>query len=61
MVAVRHMADAELPGWRRRTTTRRVMLGAVGTALLLVPVVNLVAPVLATAMAAHVFHLGRRA
>ncbi|MBO9714504.1 EI24 domain-containing protein [Sphingomonas sp.] len=61
MVAVRHMPEADLPQWRRRTRLRRLGVGAVGTALLLVPVVNLIAPILGAAMAAHAFHQGRRA
>lgn len=59
MVAARHMPLGELPRWRRRTMLGRFAIGAVGTAMLLVPVLNLLAPVLATAMAAHAFHRGR--
>jgi CysZ protein len=60
MVAVRHMAESELPAWRKRTRYRRWTLGAIGTGLLLIPVVNLIAPILGAAMAAHAFHLGGR-
>jgi CysZ protein len=60
MVAVRHMPAADLPGWRRRTHFHRLALGAVGTGLLLAPIVNLLAPVLSAAMAAHLFHRGSR-
>ncbi|MES2442965.1 MAG: EI24 domain-containing protein [Pseudomonadota bacterium] len=60
MVAARHMPARELAGWRRRTSFRRLRLGAVGTALFLIPGLNLLAPVLGAAMAAHAFHLGRR-
>ena len=59
MVAVRHMSERELPAWRRRTVFPRLMLGGVATALLFIPVVNLVAPVLGAAMAANAFHLRR--
>lgn len=59
MVAVRHMPEAELRAWRRRTRFSRLAIGAVGTGLLLVPVVNLLAPVLGAAMAAHAFHRGK--
>ena len=56
MVAARHMAPAELPTFRAATRASRVLLGAAGTALLLVPFVNLFAPVLGAAMATHRFH-----
>lgn len=61
MVAVRHMRYAQLAEWRRGTRLRRLALGAIGTGLFLVPLVNLVAPVLGAAMATHAFHRGRRA
>ncbi len=61
MVAARHMTPAELPAWRRASGGRRFVLGAAGTALLLVPLVNLIAPVLGAAMATHLFHRGRHA
>lgn len=61
MVAARHMPAADLPAWRKRTGARRFTLGAAGTGLLLVPVLNLVAPVLGAAMATHRFHRGRAA
>jgi len=60
MVAARHLDRAELRKWRGRTNARRVVLGAASEALLLVPVVNLVAPVLSAAMATHLYHRGRR-
>jgi CysZ protein len=59
MVAARHMPYAQLAGWRRETRLRRFALGAIGTGLFLVPLVNLVAPVLGAAMATHAFHRGR--
>lgn len=60
MVAARHMPDRQLPAWRSGTRFRRFALGAFGTGLFFVPVVNLVAPVIGAAMAAHAFHLRRR-
>jgi CysZ protein len=60
MVAARHMGARELPGWRGRTRFRRFGLGAIGTGLFLVPVLNLVAPVVGAAMATHAYHRGRR-
>lgn len=56
MVAARHRPAAALPAFRQATRGPRLLLGAIGTALLLVPFVNLVAPVLGAAMATHVFH-----
>jgi len=61
MVAARHMPYAQLAEWRRGTRLRRFALGAIGTGLFLVPLVNLVAPVLGAALATHAFHRGRRA
>ena len=56
MVAARHMPPAAMTDFRKATTGRRWLLGAAGTALLLVPFVNLLAPVLGAAMATHLFH-----
>lgn len=61
MVAARHMDYRTLPNWHRRTGLNRFILGAFGTGLFLVPVLNLIAPVIGAAMATHVFHRGRRA
>jgi uncharacterized protein involved in cysteine biosynthesis len=60
MVAARHMRARDLPKWRSKTSFRRLRLGAVGTALFLIPGISLLAPVLGAAMATHAFHLGRR-
>lgn len=59
MVAARHMPHRELPLWRQHTWLRRFLLGSFGTGLFLVPLVNLVAPVLGAAMATHAFHRRR--
>lgn len=56
MVAVRHMRGPALAEFRAATRGRRWLLGAAGTGLLLVPFVNLLAPVLGAAMATHLFH-----
>ena len=59
MVALRHRGeagDAPLPGFATRT-----LLGAVVVALLLVPFVNLLAPVLGAAAATHLVHRRRAA
>jgi uncharacterized protein involved in cysteine biosynthesis len=57
MVALRHRdaaGKAPLPGLPTRTA-----LGAVVVALLLVPLVNLIAPVIGAAMATHLIHRSR--
>ena len=56
MVAARHRTAPELPAFRRATRLPRLLLGVSGTALFLVPVLNLLAPVLGAAMATHLFH-----
>lgn len=61
MVAARHIPYGALGEWRRGTRWNRFALGAVGTGLFLVPVLNLAAPVLGAAMATHAFHRGRGA
>ncbi|WP_448502443.1 EI24 domain-containing protein [Sphingomonas sp.] len=56
MVAARHLPPAAMRGWRATTGGGRYLLGLAGTGLLLLPLVNLVAPVLAAAMATHWYH-----
>lgn len=55
MVAARHPASTEHPG----TRLNRFVLGLVANLLLLVPLVNLLAPIIAAAMATHIFHQRR--
>lgn len=59
MVAARHMTGGEMKAWTRDTRWTRWDLGVVVAAMMSVPVVNLIAPVLGAAMATHWFH-GRR-
>lgn len=61
VVAARHLPARQLSAWRKETTARRFGLGLIGTGLFVVPVLNLAAPVLGAAMAAHLFHRGQRA
>ena len=61
MVAARHMAPATLRAWHATTRPGRMLLGLVATALFVVPLVNILAPVLGAAMATHWFHRGRAA
>jgi len=60
MVAVRHLPAAELPRWRRDTGVPRFVLGLGIAAMLLVPILGLLAPVLGAAMATHLFHRSPR-
>lgn len=59
MVAARHLDATALRAWRGETRGRRFLLGLADTALFVVPVANLLAPVLGAAMATHIFHRGR--
>ncbi|UZK70849.1 EI24 domain-containing protein [Sphingomonas sp. S1-29] len=61
MVAARHMPKAAMRDWRATTGVRRFVLGLVGTGLLVVPVANILAPVVAAAMATHWYHQRKRA
>lgn len=56
MVAVRHVRGADLTAWLRENRFDRAMLGGVVTLLFMVPVVNIIVPLLGAAMATHVFH-----
>lgn len=60
MVAVRHIPQAEMKAWRASTRWSRWELGVIVSGLLTVPVINLFAPIIGAAMAAHLFH-GRKA
>lgn len=55
MVAVRHPSLAAQP----QSRTSRLILGFIANLLLLIPLVNLVAPIIAAAMATHLFHQNR--
>ena len=59
MVAVRHMEPAAVRSWLEATRTPRLILGLVVTGLFVVPLLNLLAPVIGAAMATHLFH-GKR-
>jgi uncharacterized protein involved in cysteine biosynthesis len=61
MVAARHIPHTGMKSWRGATSFQRFALGLAGTALFLVPILNLFAPVLGAAMATHLFHGRRRA
>ncbi|WP_242138558.1 MULTISPECIES: EI24 domain-containing protein [unclassified Sphingomonas] len=59
MVAARHVPSAMMRDWRKTGAVDRFALGVAGTALFMVPVLNLFAPILGAAMATHLFHEGR--
>jgi len=59
MVAARHMPREAMRGWRATTRGPRFVLGLAVAGLFVVPIVNLLAPVLGAAMATHLFH-GRK-
>jgi uncharacterized protein involved in cysteine biosynthesis len=56
MVAARHLDGRATRDWLRGTRIDRAVMGAIVTGLFLVPVANLLAPVLGAAMATHLFH-----
>ena len=56
MVAARHLSPAAMRGWRAATGPRRFALGLAATGLFVVPVVNILAPLIGAAMATHLFH-----
>lgn len=60
MVAARHMDDAAMRAWRRTNGAQRFLLGLAATGLFVVPLLNILAPVLGAAMATHLFHRGRQ-
>ncbi len=60
MVASRHMDGATMRGWRKATRGRRFALGLVATGLFVVPVLNLLAPIVGAAMATHLFHASNK-
>ncbi len=60
LVSIRHMTPSEASVLRRRAGLTVFVTGVVIAFLLTVPVVNLVAPVFATAMMVHVFKQAQR-
>lgn len=56
MVAARHLRRAGMRDWRRANRGRLFALGLVEAGLFVVPVANILAPVIGAAMATHLFH-----
>lgn len=59
MVAARHLAKADMPAWLAATRFDRAAVGLAATLLFMIPLANLLAPILGAAMATHRFHGGR--
>ena len=59
MVAARHLPSEAMRGWRETTRLSRFVLGLAVAGLFVVPLLNLLAPVIGAAMATHLFH-GRK-
>ncbi len=59
MAAARHVPAAALRPLARTKRGERMLLGVAVTALLVVPLVNLFAPIIGAAMATHLFHRGK--
>jgi CysZ protein len=60
MVAVRHLDGAAVRDWLRTSRGPRLVLGGIATGLFMVPVANIVAPIIGAAMATHLFHRDHR-
>ena len=56
LVAMRHMDVSDIAAFRRSHRDKSFLLGGLITVLFIIPVVNLFAPILATAIGTHVFH-----
>ena len=56
LVAIRHVPRDNWRDWLRSTRVRRLQIGLVAAALFVIPVANLLAPILGAAMAAHMLH-----
>jgi uncharacterized protein involved in cysteine biosynthesis len=56
MVAARHLDGTATRAWLRSTRADRAVMGMMVTGVFLLPIVNLLAPVLGAAMATHLFH-----
>jgi CysZ protein len=57
MVAARHLDRGETREWLRATRSDRALMGVIVTGVFLLPIVNLLAPVLGAAMATEMFHV----
>ena len=60
MVAVRHLDSPSRKHWLRVTRGQRAIMGGIVTGIFMIPIVNLIAPIVGAGMATHLFH-GRQA
>jgi uncharacterized protein involved in cysteine biosynthesis len=60
MVAARHGDPALRAAWLRATRVERASIGIIIASIFLLPIVNLVAPILGATMATHLFHRDNR-
>jgi uncharacterized protein involved in cysteine biosynthesis len=56
MVAARHLDRPARRQWLADNRQQRLLLGAIVATMFLIPIVNLIAPVIGAAMATHLFH-----
>lgn len=56
IVAARHLGRDEMKLWLRATRFERTVLGAVSSAIFLIPFANLLAPIIGAGMATHLYH-----
>lgn len=61
MVAARHGDAALRTAWLRATRIERAAIGIIIASIFLLPIVNLVAPILGATMVTHLFHRATRA
>jgi CysZ protein len=56
MVAVRHLGAQARKDWLRVTRGERAIMGLIVTGIFMIPIVNLIAPIVGAGMATHLFH-----
>jgi CysZ protein len=56
MVAVRHLDAQARKDWLRVTRGERAIMGAIVTGIFMIPIINLIAPIVGAGMATHLFH-----
>lgn len=59
MVAVRHLDTEARKNWLRVTRGQRALMGAIVTGIFMIPIINLIAPIVGAGMATHLFHRGQ--
>lgn len=56
MVAVRHLDAQARKDWLRVTRGERAIMGLIVTVIFMIPIINLIAPIVGAGMATHLFH-----